>query len=49
MPLADMIVQMPGASAAEVENLVTINLEKRCGKSKESSTSTPSRGRGSRW
>jgi len=29
VPLADIIVQMPGASAAEVENLVTINLEKR--------------------
>ena len=29
VPLADMIIQMPGASAAEVENLVTINLEKR--------------------
>jgi multidrug efflux pump subunit AcrB len=29
VPMADIIVQMPGASAAEVENLVTINLEKR--------------------
>lgn len=29
VPLADIIVQMPGASAAEVENLVTISLEKR--------------------
>lgn len=29
VPLADIIVSMPGASAAEVENLVTINLEKR--------------------
>jgi multidrug efflux pump subunit AcrB len=29
VPLADIIIQMPGASAAEVENLVTINLEKR--------------------
>ncbi|HZO82466.1 MAG TPA: efflux RND transporter permease subunit [Candidatus Binataceae bacterium] len=29
VPLADIIVQMPGASAAEVENLVTSNLEKR--------------------
>ena len=29
VPLADILVQMPGASAAEVENLVTINLEKR--------------------
>ncbi len=29
VPMADIIVQMPGASATEVENLVTINLEKR--------------------
>jgi len=29
VPMADIIVQMPGAGAAEVENLVTINLEKR--------------------
>jgi multidrug efflux pump subunit AcrB len=29
VPMADIIVQMPGACAAEVENLVTINLEKR--------------------
>jgi multidrug efflux pump subunit AcrB len=29
VPMADIMVQMPGASAAEVENLVTINLEKR--------------------
>ncbi|HLH75523.1 MAG TPA: efflux RND transporter permease subunit [Candidatus Binataceae bacterium] len=29
VPMADVIVQMPGASAAEVENLVTTNLEKR--------------------
>jgi multidrug efflux pump subunit AcrB len=29
VPMADIIVQMPGASAAEVENLVTVNLEKR--------------------
>ena len=29
VPMADIIVQMPGANAAEVENLVTINLEKR--------------------
>lgn len=29
VPLADIIVTMPGASAAEVENLATINLEKR--------------------
>ncbi len=29
VPMADIIVQMPGASAAEVENLVTINLERR--------------------
>jgi multidrug efflux pump subunit AcrB len=29
VPMADIIVQMPGASAAEVENLVTISLEKR--------------------
>jgi multidrug efflux pump subunit AcrB len=29
VPMADIIVQMPGASAAEVENLVTIRLEKR--------------------
>ncbi len=29
VPLADIIVTMPGASAAEVENLVTVNLEKR--------------------
>ena len=27
--MADVLVQMPGASAAEVENLVTINLEKK--------------------
>lgn len=29
VPMADIMVQMPGASAAEVENLVTVNLEKR--------------------
>jgi multidrug efflux pump subunit AcrB len=29
VPMADIIVQMPGASAQEVENLVTINLEKK--------------------
>ncbi len=29
VPMVDILVQMPGASAAEVENLVTINLEKR--------------------
>lgn len=29
VPMADIIVQMPGASAREVENLVTINLEKK--------------------
>jgi multidrug efflux pump subunit AcrB len=29
VPMADIMVQMPGASAAEVENLVTDNLEKR--------------------
>jgi multidrug efflux pump subunit AcrB len=29
VPMVDIIVQMPGASAREVENLVTINLEKR--------------------
>jgi multidrug efflux pump subunit AcrB len=29
VPMADIIVQMPGASAKEVENLVTINLEKK--------------------
>ena len=29
VPMVDIMVQMPGASAAEVENLVTINLEKR--------------------
>lgn len=29
VPMADVIVQMPGASAREVENLVTINLEKK--------------------
>jgi multidrug efflux pump subunit AcrB len=29
VPMADIIIQMPGASAAEVENLVTIRLEKR--------------------
>ena len=27
--MADVLIQMPGASAAEVENLVTINLEKK--------------------
>jgi multidrug efflux pump subunit AcrB len=29
VPMADIIVQMPGATAKEVENLVTSNLEKR--------------------
>ena len=29
VPMADVLIQMPGASAAEVENLVTINLEKK--------------------
>jgi multidrug efflux pump subunit AcrB len=29
VPMADIIVQMPGAGAKEIENLVTINLEKR--------------------
>ncbi len=29
VPMADIIVQMPGSTAAEVENLVTINLERR--------------------
>lgn len=32
VPMADIIVQMPGASAAEVENLVTIRLRNACGK-----------------
>ncbi len=29
VPMADILIQFPGASAAEVENLVTINLEKK--------------------
>ncbi|HXQ23753.1 MAG TPA: efflux RND transporter permease subunit, partial [Candidatus Acidoferrales bacterium] len=29
VPMADVLIEMPGASAAEVENLVTINLEKK--------------------
>ncbi len=29
VPLADILIQFPGASAEEVENLVTINLEKK--------------------
>jgi len=29
VPMADVLIQMPGASATEVENLVTINLEKK--------------------
>lgn len=29
VPMADVLIQMPGASAAEVENLVTGNLEKK--------------------
>ncbi len=29
VPMADVLIQMPGASAAEVENLVTVNLEKK--------------------
>ena len=29
VPMADVLIQMPGASAAEVENLVTITLEKK--------------------
>jgi len=39
---------MPGA-AREVENLVTINLEKKLWKSTASSMCTRSRGQASRW
>jgi multidrug efflux pump subunit AcrB len=29
VPMADVLIQMPGASAREVENLVTVNLERK--------------------
>ncbi len=32
VPAADILIDFPGASAEEVENLVTINLERSCGR-----------------